>query len=78
MSSDDRDDLVSEAADAGVSAARLMGLKREAWAMATTGAGLPSAVLAFTASMLTAARSARPATAHAFADALHAAIVAKK
>jgi serine/threonine protein kinase len=30
-----------------------------------------SAVMAFAASMLTAARSARPATAHAFADALH-------
>ena len=36
-------------------------------------AGLSSAVLAFTASMLTAPRSARPATAHAFTTALRAA-----
>ena len=37
---------------------------------AAAGSGSPSAVTAFTASMLTAVRSARPATAHAFAAAL--------
>jgi hypothetical protein len=37
-------------------------------------AGSPSAVIAFTASMLTGERSARPATAHAFAAALTGAL----
>ena len=43
-----------------------------------SGSGLSSTVLAFTASLLTAARPARPATARAFTDALRATIVATK